>query len=137
MNLIELKCKECGASLKANAELKKVSCNYCGVVFFIDDGTTAHVYKKIDEARIKEAETNGQIRLKELEMEAKEKEYKRKVLKYKLIASLISIVIGIILFCLGNFLGNEYDEDWGLLSMLGLFPFMAPFFIFLGMGDSK
>ncbi len=37
MRLIDLKCSNCGAPMKANLELKQVSCNYCGNTMLIDD----------------------------------------------------------------------------------------------------
>lgn len=37
MRLIDLKCSDCGASMKANPELKKVMCPYCGKEMLIDD----------------------------------------------------------------------------------------------------
>ena len=37
MKLVKLKCEGCGAILKVNEELKKVTCNYCGTEFLVDD----------------------------------------------------------------------------------------------------
>lgn len=64
MKLIKLKCEGCGAILKVNEELKKVTCNYCGTEFFIDDEVKhIEITKNInhnnvyrDEAKIKEWE---------------------------------------------------------------------------------
>ena len=37
MKLIDMKCTNCGAEMKANTELTQVVCNYCGKVMLIDD----------------------------------------------------------------------------------------------------
>ena len=37
MKLIDLNCPNCGANMKANAELKKAICNFCGHEIIIDD----------------------------------------------------------------------------------------------------
>ena len=37
MKLIDLNCPSCGANMKANAELKKAICNFCGHEIIIDD----------------------------------------------------------------------------------------------------
>ena len=42
MKLIDLTCNKCGAQLKANADLKKCSCNYCGNEMLIDDEVIHH-----------------------------------------------------------------------------------------------
>ena len=59
-----------------------------------------HIYRNIDEARIKESETERIVRLRELELEEKEKTHERKTkmiaygiaLAFVLIGSLICIV---------------------------------------------
>ena len=37
MKLVELKCKNCGATLKADPELDEITCKYCQTTFKIDD----------------------------------------------------------------------------------------------------
>ena len=37
MKLVELKCKNCGATLKADPELNEITCKYCQTTFKIDD----------------------------------------------------------------------------------------------------
>ena len=37
MKLVSLNCKSCDALLEVNEELKKVTCNYCGTEFMIDN----------------------------------------------------------------------------------------------------
>ena len=49
MKLIKLKCDGCGAILKANKELKKITCNYCGTEFYIDEAKIKENERKIKE----------------------------------------------------------------------------------------
>ena len=42
LRIIDLTCNKCGAQLKANADLKKCSCNYCGNEMLIDDEVIHH-----------------------------------------------------------------------------------------------
>jgi hypothetical protein len=56
----------------------------------LDDGSTTHTYRKIDEARLKEAE----VRLREMEIEQEEKRANRKKSKLKIAAT---IFLGIML----------------------------------------
>ena len=37
MKLVSMKCSNCGSPLEANAELKQVQCNYCGIKLLIGD----------------------------------------------------------------------------------------------------
>lgn len=84
----KLTCPNCEANLSVDAELKQCFCQYCGTKIIIDDGSTTHTYRKVDEARIKEAEAQQLVELKKLELE----EQKRKD-KNRLILIIICIVI--------------------------------------------
>lgn len=63
---ISLKCPECNANISVDENLKQCFCQYCGTKIMIDDGSTSHTHRTVDEAEIKE-----NIRLKELELEEK------------------------------------------------------------------
>lgn len=90
MKVISLKCPECNASLSIEEGRTQCFCQYCGTKILLDDGSTTYTYRKIDEARLKEAE----VRLKELEMEQEEKRANRKKFKLKIAAT---IFLGIVL----------------------------------------
>ena len=53
MKIQSLRCPDCGASLSIDGELKQCFCQYCGAKIILDDGSTTHTYRKVDEARIK------------------------------------------------------------------------------------
>ena len=40
MNLIKLKCENCGAQLEVNSDLDKINCNFCGAEILISDEAT-------------------------------------------------------------------------------------------------
>ena len=48
---MELKCKNCGASLKVNSELAFINCNYCVTNFKLDD--------EVKHVKIDDMELNG------------------------------------------------------------------------------
>ena len=102
MKLIKLKCEGCGASLEVNEELKKVHCNYCGTEFIVDDGSTKHTYRKIDEARLKEAEVSEKIRLKELELEERKMLSKEKIKSIKIKILMFLGAVALIDFIFGD-----------------------------------
>ena len=67
MRLIKLKCDSCGSVLKVRDDQKKVTCEYCGFSFIVDDEVSRveinENFKYTDEARLKESD----VRSKELD----------------------------------------------------------------------
>ena len=91
MKIISLKCPECDAPVTIEEGHKQCYCKYC----------TTYTYRNVDAARIREAEINGEIRLKELEIEQEERRHKRKNNRIKVIVTIIMAVVSI-LFLLAN-----------------------------------
>lgn len=56
MNLVELKCKHCGAVLKVNSELNEITCNYCGNKMLIDDEATK--LDRVENVKLKSRKQN-------------------------------------------------------------------------------
>ncbi len=75
MKIQVMNCPSCGASLEGTDDDIQF-CPYCGKTLYIDDESHKFTYTKVDKARIKEAETNEKIRMKELEL--KEGEFKHR-----------------------------------------------------------
>ena len=94
MKLIKLKCEGCGAILKVNENLKKISCNYCGTEFIVDDDSTTHTYIKIDQAKIKEAEIKDKIN--ERKLKYKEREEIRTIIVIFLLFTFAILLINLI-----------------------------------------
>lgn len=72
--IISLKCPECDATLDVEEGKKFYFCNYCGSKILIDDGNTNNTNRIVDEARIREAEIERELRLKEMELDNKKEE---------------------------------------------------------------
>lgn len=65
-------CPNCGASLNFDDEKRDFGfCQYCGARIMLDDYRSTH--RIVDEARIREDETNRMIRMRELEIEERER----------------------------------------------------------------
>lgn len=112
-----VKCPECGANLPIEEGRKKIYCSYCGTPIIMAD-ENEYTYRHIDEAEVKRAETEQLVHLKELEMEEKENERKRKVtaIAYSIAGSLA--VIGVILMLFGkSLLGMDVFLIAGCIAM--------------------
>lgn len=124
VKIISLKCPECGADISIEEGHKQCFCQYCGAKILIDDGTTTHTYRKVDEARIKEAEVEREIRLKELELELYDKQTKEKnqKLRHKYLnaAICIAILISILFMIVGKIIKNDacFDFSYWFLALL-------------------
>ena len=125
MKMISLKCPECGSDIDIEEGHKQCFCKYCGTKILIDDGNSTYTYRKVDEARIKEAEVDKAIRLKELEIEQeknlqleKTKELKT---KFTIILCTIALISFIISYTTSSNLG--YVGDWALIICVVMWKF--------------
>ncbi|NLD45652.1 MAG: zinc ribbon domain-containing protein [Clostridiaceae bacterium] len=62
-----VKCPECGASLPIEEGREKMFCSYCGSQIIMTR-ENEHIYRRIDEAGIKQAETDRMVRMRELDI---------------------------------------------------------------------
>lgn len=140
IRMVSVKCPECNAALSIEENRKHCFCQYCGTKIMVDDGSTMHTYRKVDEARIKEAEVNESIRLSELMLEEKKYADKKRAKAFKVKASIVLGIVGSILLVVG-FLGGEAtgnpDSGVYMISFIGMFALMAIAFIWLGGSDKK
>lgn len=58
-----VKCPECGASLPIEEGRKQVFCSYCGTKVMVTN-ENEYIYRHIDEADVKKAETDRIIRMR-------------------------------------------------------------------------
>ena len=63
IELISIKCPECGATLSIEENREQAYCTYCGTKILLHN-EKEYVYRHIDEAEITTAETDRMIRLK-------------------------------------------------------------------------
>lgn len=133
VNIISVKCPECGASLDIEADRNQAFCTYCGAKVIINN-ENEYVYRHIDEAGIKQAETDRIVKLKQMEIAEKKRASEEKTKSLKIKISLILAVVGIVMMVGGYLLGDATgDSDSGLymISMVGFFPLMGSAYIWL------
>ncbi len=99
-----VKCPECGASLPIEEGRNQVFCSYCGTKVLVHNDNE-HIYRHIDEAGIKQAETDRLVKLRELEMAEKNNATRKILIKAWLIISIILIVIAVYLLLSSH-------DDW-------------------------
>ena len=99
VQLVQLNCPQCNATLEVEASRKFCFCTYCGAKAILDDGSVTT--RIIDDARIREAEALERIKLKEAETNLeiqKIKLEKRQKNKEDLHTTILTIAIFIILW---------------------------------------
>ena len=109
IQFISVKCPDCGAELSIDNSREFAFCSYCGAKVMVHNDNE-HIYRNIDEARIKEAETERILRLRELELEEKEinRGRKAKLLAYGVA---LAFVLGGAIICIFAPIGGI----WGIL----------------------
>lgn len=106
ITLNTIKCPQCGADLYIEEKREKIFCSYCGTQILITNDNE-YIYRHIDEAKIKQAETDRIVKLKQIEMEEKRSFTKEKIRALKI---KISIVLGIIMIVALAFGFVKYDS---------------------------
>lgn len=95
-----VKCPDCGADLPIEEGREKTFCSFCGAQI-IAVNENEHIYRHIDEAKIKEAEMNQAVELKKLEIIERKRAAAEKTKKVKIIISVAMGIVGIILMLAG------------------------------------
>lgn len=140
IKMISVKCPECGANISIENDRKFCFCQYCGTKVMMDDGSATYTYRKVDEARIKEAELKQAVRLKELEIEENKRQAAEKTKMLKIKASIILAIVGVIFLIIGFVGGSatgDPDSPVYAMAFVGLFALMAIFFIWITGVDKK
>lgn len=112
-----IKCPACGADLTVEEGRTQCFCSYCGTKVIITN-ENEYVYRNIDEAKVKQAETDRIIKLKKLELIEKNKSIRVK-------AYIVLGIIAIISFLIGGL----FDFAWFLF--IGLFAIIGIAYLFL------
>ena len=112
MHMRTCNCPNCNANLTIEDDNRDFAfCQYCGTKIMLDDYRSTQ--RIVDEAKIKQAEFDREIRLKELALQEKQNEQKqrsRKILtNLWIIASVIVVIIVI---------GLGFSNEMGLLAAL-------------------
>lgn len=90
-----VKCPECGASLQMEEGREKMFCSYCGSQVVMTN-ENEYIYRHIDEAGIKQAETERIVKLKELEMESQANGIKKILIVVWLVSTAVLLLLGVI-----------------------------------------
>lgn len=115
ITLKTIQCPKCGADLSIEEGRDKFFCSYCGSQIILANDNE-HIFRHIDEAGIKQAETERILRIKEMEFKERENDKKR---KSNAIAYGISLAIGILglLICIVNIDGFFIIMIAGFIAM--------------------
>lgn len=104
IQFVSVKCPNCGADLSIEDSREFAFCSFCGRKILLHN-ENEHIYRNIDEARIREAENERILRLKELELEEREKRRERKATIVAYGVALAFVAIGA-LICIFEPLGG-------------------------------
>lgn len=112
-----VKCPECGASLPIEEGRSQVFCSYCGTKVIVTNDNE-HIYRHIDEASIKRAETDRIVLMRKLELEEKRAAQGNEA---KRIVTIIWLGLStlILAICIIKWLSGGFDECFPMLFFLG------------------
>jgi transcription elongation factor Elf1 len=101
-------CPNCNAGISVEDDSREFAfCQYCGTKIMLDDHRETHRY--VDEAKVRQAETDRMIRLRELEMQEEEQKRKNRIrsvlLKIWLGISAFTILLDLLVWII---YGGEY-----------------------------
>ena len=128
-NVAALTCPNCSASVAMSSDRAMSYCPYCGAQLAFNDGTVNVVYRTIDEAKLKKAEAEAALKLRELEIEEQ-----RRPGRLRLMA--ILAILGALMILVGYFVGattGDSNSPWYMMAMLGFFPLMGVVYIWISM----
>lgn len=130
IQFVSVRCPDCGAELSIENGREQAFCSYCGAKVLVHNDNE-HIYRNIDEARIKEAENERILRLRELELEEKENSRSRKSRFIAYGVALGFVLIGA-LICIAEPLagmwmcGNTSNAWYSSCKSLAIYGFRLP-----------
>lgn len=117
-----IKCPGCGATINnIEEDSNETYCPYCGAKILINN-ENEYVYRNIDEAAVKQAETDRIVKLKQMEIAEKERESNGRIKATKLKLALALGIIGIIFLIIGNVIAvapGDPNSNFYMLAMVG------------------
>ncbi|MDD7281451.1 hypothetical protein [Floccifex sp.] len=119
MNIKTIECPSCGANLEIDENRKELYCAYCGNKIIVQN-ENEHIIHEVNEADVKKAEYDYQVKLKQLEMDKQNQKRYNSILKLKIVISMILGIIGFISFLFG---------EHGM--MIGMMAFIVIMYIWL------
>ena len=122
MEFVAAKCPECGGALQIPDDRDRVFCTYCGCQIIVDEGPNSFTYRKVNVARIKEAELNAHLEEKKLENDIFNKAMANKRAMVIGVLGLVLCIGGVLLF--GDSLGSD-DPRWIIILIGGMMLYYA------------
>ena len=123
INLVSVKCPDCGAQLSIEEGRNEAFCTYCGAKVLINN-ENEHIHRYIDEAGIKQAETDRVVRMRQMEIADEKRIASQKTATVKLIISLVLAVIGVLMMVVGGLAGSasgDPDSGFYIVLIVGMF----------------
>ena len=99
-----VKCPECGATLPIEEGREQIFCSYCGSKIIMTN-ENEYIYRKVDEAEIKQAETDRIIQMKKMEIIEKKREEAARTKRIKVKWTIVLGILAVI------FIGVGYKEQ--------------------------
>ena len=126
VNLISVKCPDCGANLNIEEGREQAFCTYCGAKVLIHN-ENEHIYRHIDEAEVKQAETDYMVKMKKLELAEKIRSDAKRSRIFFIVLSIVMGIAGGLMIIIGFMGGNESGDKISELYMLLIVGFLAIF----------
>lgn len=123
-----IKCPQCGGNVMFEEGHDKLFCSYCGANIIITN-ENEHIYRHINEADIKRAETERIQTMANIESDKSSKTIKIA----KLVAVGILIIVGIVLMIIGS-IGKDGPT---MLALVGMYPLLGAGFIGMSIPKDK
>lgn len=133
VSLVSVKCPECGATLNIESDRDFAFCSYCGTKVLLHN-ENEHIYRHIDEAGVKQAETDRIIRMKQMELIEKKRADAERTKALKIKISLIMAAIGILMMTFGYMAGaasGDSDSGFYMIAIVGMFPLLGAAYIWI------
>ncbi|SFL50286.1 hypothetical protein SAMN05216390_13621 [Lachnospiraceae bacterium KH1T2] len=127
VKFVAVKCPSCGANLPMEEDRTQMYCSLCGASIIMTN-ENEHIYRHVDEAELKQAETDRIVKIKEMELEERKRLSKEKSKAFKIKIAIVLGIIGSILMAVGFICGEATgnpDSGICIFAIIGLFAFLA------------
>ena len=118
IKFVAVKCPSCGANLPMEEGRTEMFCSCCGAKIIMTN-ENEHIYRNVDEAAIKKAETEQIVQIKKLEILEKKRAAREKRRKFKVLISVILGALGLLAIALGSASGDD-DAPGYMIGMISL-----------------
>lgn len=106
VSLTSIKCPACGAMLDIEDGRKQVFCSYCGTKILVNNDNE-YIYHHVDDADIKQAETDRIIQMRKMDLIEKECEERERTKREKGIVKTVVAFLAIVFIIIGNCAWND------------------------------